>query len=1472
MTNPFDIEKDGTGQRQRRLAAADPGFFQLDERTPAELLAYAQQLSTKIRYVNALDQEEGNWGPFLALEKPGLSKEDIAAFLEDPGRFARDPQKLAWLSRPHFVLWLAFLELHGRLRQDMNQFSRRHADFYYREVLGLKPSAARPDSVHVLLELARGIAQYPLAEGTLLQAGKDNNGRPRSYRIAQDLMVGRAEVADIRTVFMDRKFLSLREFHRLEKNFIEVLKLVYGSGDGRNPIDNELKINGESFLTDKLKPLLDFSATHFSLSLSEWRRLMQLKKRRDEDDGQWVTINNFLREAGKTKNGNNWESDSQFKDRKLKEFAARFGDALGFSPFPTEDPKKEDPLDPFQTNLQGVTDLFDLYEQLEEQLAKRANSDANFDEAKLEAFRKFIGNDPKDGKLFMPVDDSIQPFATDFRKMMELLVSIRNDWAGINKWLAKAGASQRKPEDYKPNWPELPQTPKDPDLSDFDIRFAEALQNPFPAKIPRWGIEIPGPDAYQAALEAVESYFFLPYEDVLFMVNNFSSMPDEIYTLLEKAFREKELVKGRTILLSKLTNDDKDIKEPAARFIATLKYALGEKEGEDWPELNGKTDTIKIIENLNTEDSITKRYLKENVFLSHNDFNKYVAGLYQRIVKPSPEDDLQDDLDHLVQLLEAARRRKRGLTDPIPGKETFSGIFAQNHSESAIAAPGETMAWPVFGGNVVAETTQAALGLAICSPLLHLAEGERTIKLNITFQGLPQGKNFHEYFDFELSTLDTWLKISPTLKDNIISLTIHPEDTPITAPSPGLFPGDPSNPVLKITLKQIGTDAKTPHPYTLLKDVRITQIDLSVTVAGLTPTLAENDNGPVNPAKPFDAFGTAPAKGSALLLAHRELCFKPLEKIGFTFNWLKIVGNSIQDHYGNYSSNLTNNDVKASLSLVRQGVVLNAPKTNIPLFSSNPLAFKTEEEIKPEQSGKIIDWSRYLRLELETDLLHAAYPAIAAEKAMAFAKNPSGNDLKNFKLNPPYTPHLKSLKLYYESTITLLGEKANASDRHRVLHLHPFGHTPLTKETRAAHPESQYYLLPEYQQEGECCIGLRHAEPPEQISLLIQMAESAANPDLEKPPIAWHYLTAGGWKTFGLGDILRDETNDLAQSGVFQFLLPADAVRDHPLLPTGLHWIRASQPSNRQSVGQVVGIYAQAATAIRVADPDSSDDPGTALPPDTIKGFYDRQPGIKKVAQPFASFGGVSAESEAAFQTRAAERLRHRHRALASWDVEHLVLQHFPDVYRAKCLRATNPATGEVNVVLIPDTRGRALFDLFAPKLPIGRLREIGAFLDGLGSPLARFRPINPTYLPITVKAWVRFRPGFDPRYYLGQLNEDLKRFLSPWAYDTREEVAFNNIVYASTVVHFMEKRPYVDYVTNLKLYIPGAAGNTLAIKPDHKNSDFSPETILVSSPKHFLFNEVDQLNALNRQHTGIGFMQVQVDFIVQPNDDPSKK
>lgn len=100
--------------------------------------------------------------------------------------------------QPHYGLWLTFLQLFEHAKGELNQFTARHLDFYFRKVLRLDNRAAVPDKVHLLFELAKGQEAHLLRAGSLFRAGKDKLGKPVSYALENDIVVNRASVADLR--------------------------------------------------------------------------------------------------------------------------------------------------------------------------------------------------------------------------------------------------------------------------------------------------------------------------------------------------------------------------------------------------------------------------------------------------------------------------------------------------------------------------------------------------------------------------------------------------------------------------------------------------------------------------------------------------------------------------------------------------------------------------------------------------------------------------------------------------------------------------------------------------------------------------------------------------------------------------------------------------------------------------------------------------------------------------------------------------------------------------------------------------------------------------------------------------------------------------------------------------------------------------------------------------------------------------
>ena len=58
---------------------------------------------------------------------------------------------------------------------------------------------------------------------------------------------------------------------------------------------------------------------------------------------------------------------------------------------------------------------------------------------------------------------------------------------------------------------------------------------------------------------------------------------------------------------------------------------------------------------------------------------------------------------------------------------------------------------------------------------------------------------------------------------------------------------------------------------------------------------------------------------------------------------------------------------------------------------------------------------------------------------------------------------------------------------------------------------------------------------------------------------------------------------------------------------------------------------------------------------------------------PFISKEAKPSRSEALeYYRRISERLRHKNRAITSWDYEQIILENFPEVFKVKCLNSTN--------------------------------------------------------------------------------------------------------------------------------------------------------------------------------------------------------
>ena len=140
-----------------------------------------------------------------------------------------------------------------------------------------------------------------------------------------------------------------------------------------------------------------------------------------------------------------------------------------------------------------------------------------------------------------------------------------------------------------------------------------------------------------------------------------------------------------------------------------------------------------------------------------------------------------------------------------------------------------------------------------------------------------------------------------------------------------------------------------------------------------------------------------------------------------------------------------------------------------------------------------------------------------------------------------------------------------------------------------------------------------------------------------------------------------------------------------------------------------------------------------------------------------------------------------------------------------KCLSHTSKssenAPGHITIVVVPKVMNRSGVNTLAPKPPGKTLTEIKHYLERYVSLRVTIDVINPNYQVILVDLRVGFIDCFDEGYYLQQLNTDIREFLSPLIIDSSTDIVFGVMIYKSSIVDFVERREYVDYITDFKFF-----------------------------------------------------------------------
>ena len=795
--------------------------------------------------------------------------------------------------------------------------------------------------------------------------------------------------------------------------------------------------------------------------------------------------------------------------------------------------------------------------------------------------------------------------------------------------------------------------------------------------------------------------------------------------------------------------------------------------------------------------------------------------------------------------------------------------------------------WKPFGP--LKGQPDARIGFAIADKQLFLREGHRTIDVKVTFDSDLPLNAFPSAFKASLTTEEGWFDVFDVLDPNdleaaILEVKVEPTKDvhfiiTLKGEDPAIIPFDPaihedgfsvSDPVLKIEYSFGQHHAS--DVFTSMGGRGIQNIELAVQVSGVRQVTLQNDFGQLDTNKPFLPFGPTPQKNSFLTLGSSEIFSKKLEGLTFHVEW-ETKFNPSQFFPSKRSARTITAIGRATKmqalqassgreSRIERGFFGSPSSPETAAYTADYLHLKNGKWERPSEANEVklfeSDWSisethldnfsdsisqtlenepysnssstGFLRLELQRDFGHKDYPSEYTVALIDLA-NGEGTLLPQ----EPYTPKMSDFTLDYVTQVTSPAQ---------FFHLYPFGFKEISVGPGR--------LFSEVPHEGTLYIGVKDLEPPQRLSLLFQTVDGSANPLKPENTVKWAYLKDNEWVNFE-GQEVDDKTHNLTGSGIVGLAVPEGANTTHTILPSGLFWLRMAVQEHADALNDLLSIDAQAAT---VTFHSQNNDPqflSRSLEPGTISKLKVSQGAVKKISQPYPSFGGKSVETREHFYVRVSERLRHKDRASTMWDYEHLVLEHFSNVYKVKCINHTELCRdlnqnviadnelrpGHVLVVPVPFVTPGTAMNPLRPFMDKKTITAIDRFLRTRISPFIQLEVQNSKIEEVQIHCRVAFTEKIaDKAFYKEELEQAIIRYLTPWAYGEGVEISFGGRWHKSAIINFVEEQDYVDFVKDFEMY-----HKTNIEQPDNSWTKIDQEiieattarSILVSHGKHII-------------------------------------
>lgn len=779
----------------------------------------------------------------------------------------------------------------------------------------------------------------------------------------------------------------------------------------------------------------------------------------------------------------------------------------------------------------------------------------------------------------------------------------------------------------------------------------------------------------------------------------------------------------------------------------------------------------------------------------------------------------------------------------------------------------EGQGWYPFGDVKRSAKISAEIGFGLMSPMLLLQDGKRKISISFAIDGDKKKSSgtllTSDQLVVQITSAGQWLTKNVTeisYDRKALQLTVElDESDPAIVPYDRSVHGYAMGPANWPMLKVVFMPGYTFGHYRFLQSLQFNSIVLTTEVEGANTLVVKNDFGELDSNKAFHPLGYNPVRGTNFFVGIPETYSKQLETVTLRIHWKGLPGN-FKIHYEGYlgpTNSLVRDKsdykVKASVRFQKKWYDVPNPADpagEYPLFDE-AITLNIGDKSKAryrETNGE----DGLIRLTLNSPLHafgHALYPAVYARAIIAQLQN------KDAPIpNEPYTPIIEFMEASYTTKETIkIGQDDKPSFQY--FHIKPFGLEIFPGDQKIS--KNLTLVSGEFYHAGNLFMGFQDLYPPQQLSLFFEIKEVTLN---EKPNPDYFYLSPSGWRNLTGNQILSDTTRGLRQTGILVLNLPEDLSSRNTSMPVGNFWIMIGVNEKPHSFDQILSVRTNGVPCTLQLKKSETLERISILPPLSITTPLKKIKEIKKIHQPYASFGGRAHEKKDDYFLRVSERLRHKMRGLSTWDIERIILEQFPNIYKIKCIQHTDPhgniRPGNFHIIVIPYINTYNETRILKPFVTNSMLTTIREHVQKLTSPHVKFVITNPDYEEIKVAARINFSSQVDAGFYIKKMQTELQYFLSPWAFRENNDIQLGSKLYKSSIIEFIESRPYVNFISTIQVLTNNREIEGQVITLNEK-------TIMISSETHDI-EAIGSDGSKCQTNQGIEEMIVDINFEVQ--------